>query len=36
LPECGSTLVLQKIDNNWKVIHFHESLQESEFVTTEL
>jgi hypothetical protein len=35
-PECGSTLVLQKIDNKWKVIHFHESLQESEFVTTEL
>ncbi|WP_321996480.1 nuclear transport factor 2 family protein [Draconibacterium orientale] len=33
---CGSTLVLQKIDNKWKVIHFHESLQESEFVTTEL
>lgn len=35
-PECGSTLVLQKIDNKWKVIHFHESLQESEFVTIEL
>ncbi|WP_321372269.1 nuclear transport factor 2 family protein [uncultured Draconibacterium sp.] len=33
---CGSTLVLQKIDNEWKVIHFHESIQESEFVTTDL
>ncbi|WP_297096611.1 nuclear transport factor 2 family protein [uncultured Draconibacterium sp.] len=35
-PECGSTLVLQKIDNKWMVIHFHESLQESEFVTADL
>ena len=35
-PECGSTLVMQKIDNEWKVIHFHESLQESEFVTADL
>ena len=35
-PECGSTLVLQKIDNEWKVIHFHESLQATEFVTTDL
>lgn len=35
-PECGSTLVLQKKNNKWEVIHFHESLQESEFVTTDL
>ncbi len=35
-PECGSTLVLQKINNKWMVIHFHESLQESEFVTADL
>lgn len=35
-PECGSTLVLNKIDNEWKVIHFHESLQASEFVITDL
>ena len=35
-PECGSTLVLQKIGDEWKVIHFHESLQESEFVTSDL
>lgn len=35
-PECGSTLVLQRIDNKWMVIHFHESLQESEFVIADL
>ncbi|WP_319501681.1 nuclear transport factor 2 family protein [uncultured Draconibacterium sp.] len=35
-PECGSTLILNKIDNVWKVIHFHESLQASEFVMTEV
>ena len=35
-PPCGSTLVLQKIGNEWKVIHFHESIQASEFVMTEL
>ncbi len=33
---CGSTLVLQKINNAWKVIHFHESLQESEFITSDI
>ena len=35
-PDCGRTLVLQKIDGNWKIIHFHESMQESEFVQTPL
>lgn len=35
-PDCGRTLVLQKIDGKWKIIHFHESMQESEFVQTPL
>jgi len=34
-PDCGSTLVLKKTEDGWKVIHFHESLQASEFVMTE-
>ena len=35
-PDCGSTLVLEKTTDGWKVIHFQESLQESDFVITEL
>jgi uncharacterized protein (TIGR02246 family) len=35
-PDCGSTLVLEKTEEGWKVIHFQESLQESEFVQTPL
>lgn len=35
-PDCGSTLVLERTPGGWKVIHFHESLQESDFVMTEL
>ncbi len=35
-PSCVSTLVLNKMDDKWKVIHFHESLQESEIVSTDL
>ena len=35
-PDCGSTLVLEKTADGWKVIHFQESLQESEFVQTPL
>ena len=35
-PDCGRTLVLQKMDGQWKIIHFHESMQESEFVQTPL
>ena len=34
-PDCGSTLVLGKTANGWKVIHFHESLQESDFVMSD-
>ena len=32
---CGSTLVLEKTAEGWKVIHFQESLQESDHVITE-
>ena len=34
-PDCGSTLVLEKTTDGWKVVHFHESLQESDFVMSE-
>ncbi len=34
-PDCGCTLVLNKIDGVWKIIHFHESIQESQFVQTQ-
>ena len=34
-PDCGSTLVLEKTADGWKVIHFQESLQESDFVMSE-
>ncbi|WP_291859019.1 nuclear transport factor 2 family protein [Marinilabilia sp.] len=33
-PNCGSTLILNKIGQDWKVIHFHESVQESTFFET--
>lgn len=33
-PNFGSTLILKKIDHNWKVIHFHESVQELTFFET--
>ena len=35
-PNCGSTFVLNKIDDEWKIIHFHESFQESKFFKTEI
>ena len=34
-PDCGSTLILEKTADGWKVIHFQESLQESDFVMSE-
>jgi len=34
-PDCGSTLVLKKTTEGWKVIHFQESLQESDSVISE-
>ena len=34
-PDCGSTLVLKKTADGWKVIHFQESLQESDFVMSD-
>jgi hypothetical protein len=34
-PDCGSTFVLEKSTDGWKVIHFQESLQESEFVMSD-
>lgn len=34
-PDCGSTFILEKTAEGWKVIHFHESLQQSDFVITE-
>jgi len=33
-PGCGGTLVFNKLDGRWKVIHFHESIQESNFIET--
>jgi len=33
-PGCGSTLILNKQEGNWKVIHFQESIQESAFKET--
>ncbi len=35
-PNCGSTLIMNKIENKWKVIHFHESIQESQFIETKI
>ena len=35
-PNCGATFVLNKIDNEWKIIHFHESFQESKFFKSEI
>ena len=31
-PNVGKTFVLNKIENEWKVIHFHESVQETKFI----
>jgi len=35
-PNCGATFVLNKIDNKWKIIHFHESFQESKYLKTDM
>ena len=35
-PGCGSTFILNKIEDKWKIIHFHESIQESSFIDTKI
>lgn len=35
-PNCGGTYVFNKIEGKWKVVHFHESIQESKFVVTKI
>lgn len=35
-PNCGATFVLNKKDDKWKIIHFHESFQESKYLKTDI
>ena len=35
-PNCGATFILNKIDDKWKIIHFHESFQESKYLKIDM